>query len=276
MKAATIAIIGGGNMGRSLAGGLLADGYHAEKIWISGPNPEKLNLLAQQFGVNTTTDNVAAVQEADVVIFCVKPQKLQPVVKELAASIQKSRPLVISVASGVRVATLQQWVGEHIAIVRAMPNTPSLLGCGASGLFANGFTSSEQSNTAESILRAVGIVVWLQDEKMLDVVTGISGSGPAYFFMVMEMLQQAGEKLGLSPEVARLLTLQTAFGAARMALESPESLAQLRRHVTSPGGTTEAGIRVMEQADIRTILNNTVVAATQRSEEIARMFETTE
>jgi pyrroline-5-carboxylate reductase len=255
---------------------LLADGYDAKKIWVASPTQEKLNQLAQKFGVNTTTDNQAAVKNADVIIFCVKPKMLQDVATQLASIIQQTKPLILSTVSGVRVSTMQHWLGDKIAIVRAMPNTPALIGCGASGLFANKFVTPEQANNAESILRAVGVVVWLQDEKLVDVVTGISGSGPAYFFLIMEALQQAAERLGLSPEVARLLTLQTAFGAGRMALESSEDLADLRRHVTSVGGTTEQGIRVLEEADIRAILYNTALAAKNRAEELANQYAASE
>jgi pyrroline-5-carboxylate reductase len=276
MKSAIIAIIGGGHMGRSLVGGLLADGYDGQKIWIAGPSQEKLNHLAQQFGVNTTTDNQAAVKNADVIIFCVKPQILQGVAAQLAGVIQKTKPLIVSVVTGVRVAAIQHWIGDQIAIVRAMPNTPALIGCGASGLYANKFVTQEQANNAESILRAVGVVVWLQDEKLVDVVTAISGSGPAYFFLIMEALQQAAERLGLAPEVARLLTLQTAFGAGRMALESSEELANLRRHVTSPGGTTEQAVRVLEEADIRGLLYKTALAAKNRAEQLANQHEASE
>ncbi len=276
MKSAIIAIIGGGNMGRSLIGGLIADGYDAKKIWVAGPTENKLNQLAQTFGVNITTDNQTAANDADVIIFCVKPKILHAAAAPLAAIIQKNKPLILSVAAGVRIATIQHWLGDQISIVRAMPNTPALIGCGASGLFANKFVTPAQARDAESILRAVGVVVWLPEEKLVDVVTGVSGSGPAYFFLIMEALQQAGERLGLTPEVARLLTLQTAFGASRMALESSEELANLRKQVTSPGGTTEQGVRVLEEADIRGIMYKTALAAKNRAEELANQYAASE
>jgi pyrroline-5-carboxylate reductase len=276
MKTATIAIIGGGNMGTSLVGGLLADGYHGEKIWMADPKQERLNQLSQQFGVNTTTENETAIQDADIVILAVKPQTMHRVANTLSNTVQTKKPLVISIAAGIRESSLRLWLGDQVAIVRAMPNTPALIGCGATALFANKFVTPEQSNNAESILRAVGIVVWLQDEKLIDVVTAVSGSGPAYFFLMMEALQHAAEQQGLTPDVARLLTLQTAFGAGRMALESADTLSNLRKNVTSPGGTTEHGVRVLEEANIRSIMSNTVQAAKNRSEELAKMFETAE
>lgn len=276
MKTATIAIIGGGNMGASLAGGLIADGYPADKIWMTDISEERLTTLQQRFNVNTTTDNKDAIKSAEIIILCTKPQVLHKITAEFAPLIQTQKPLVISIAAGIRESSLQQWLGGNIAIVRAMPNTPALIGCGATALFANAFVTPEQSNTAESILRAVGLIVWLQDEKLMDVVTGLSGSGPAYFFLIMDVMQQAGEQMGLTKDVSRLLTLQTAFGAARMALESSETLTELRKQVTSPGGTTEQGIRIMEEANIQRILADTVKAAKIRSEELARMFESTE
>jgi pyrroline-5-carboxylate reductase len=273
MNKAIIAIIGSGNMGASLIGGLIADGYPASNIWITDPAVDRLKQIEHQFGVNGTTDNHKAVKHADVVIFAVKPQIFAPVAKDLAASIQQKKPLVMSVAAGIRETTLQQWLGGNLAIVRSMPNTPALIGCGAAALYANQHVSAPQRDIAESILRAVGLVVWLEDEKLMDAVTALSGSGPAYFFMVMEVLQQAAEDLGLPKEIARLLTLQTGFGAARMALESETSVGELRKQVTSPGGTTEAALNVLEQENLRHIFAKALNAAAARSEELANRSE---
>jgi pyrroline-5-carboxylate reductase len=276
MNKATIAIIGSGNMGASLIGGLIADGYPADKIWVTDPAIERLKQIEHQFGVHTTTQNHAAVKHADVVIFSIKPQIFASVAKDLAEAIQQKKPLVMSVAAGIRETTIQQWLGGNIAIVRSMPNTPALIGCGAAALFANAYVSHSERDIAESILRAVGLVVWLDNEKLMDAVTALSGSGPAYFFMVMEAMQQAAEALGLPKEIARLLTLQTGFGASRMALESEASISDLRKQVTSPGGTTEAALQVLEQENLRGIFANALNAAAHRSEELANRSEKTE
>jgi pyrroline-5-carboxylate reductase len=276
MKAATIAIIGGGNMGASLAGGLIKDGYSPAKIWMTDLAQDKLDYLRQHLSVHTTVDNLAAVKNADIIILAVKPQILHTVSKELAATVQARKPLIISIAAGIRIASIEHWLGDNLAIVRSMPNTPALVGCGATALFANKHTSVDQRDNAESILRAVGLAVWVADEKMMDAVTALSGSGPAYFFLMMEAMQQAGEELGLPKDTARLLTLQTALGAARMALESEKPAAELRRNVTSPGGTTEQGVRVLEEANIRKIFMDTLHAAQQRSEELAKLFDAME
>lgn len=275
MNKAIIAIIGSGNMGASLIGGLIADGYPANKIWVTDPSTTKLMHLKETFGVHTTTDNQTAVNTADIVLIAVKPQILPDVAKTLATPIQQRKPLVISIAAGIREYALQTWLGGNIPIVRCMPNTPALIGCGASALFANSHTSHEQRNTAESILRAVGLVVWLEDEKQMDAVTALSGSGPAYFFLVMEILQTIGEQLGLPKDIARLLTLQTGFGATRMALESTLSASELRQQVTSPGGTTERALQVLEKENIRQIFTDALTAATKRSEELANHSEST-
>jgi pyrroline-5-carboxylate reductase len=276
MKTATIAIIGGGNMGTSLVGGLINDGYPADKIWMTDISAERLVYLKQNYGVNTTAQNQEAVKSADTVIFSIKPQVFQTVTTALKPILQTQKPLVISIAAGIRENSIQTWLGGNLPIVRAMPNTPALIGCGATALFANSYVSDTQAKSAEAILRAVGIVAWVKDETLMDVVTALSGSGPAYFFLMMDVLQQAGEKMGLPSEISHALTLQTVFGAARMAMESNESLTTLRKQVTSPGGTTEQGLRVLEESNIQGILTETLNAAKTRSEELAKQFEATE
>lgn len=268
MKTSVITLLGAGNMGSSLLSGLIRNHYPAEKLWITDPSEEKLHHVKNQFPVNITTDNQQALQHADVVILAVKPQILPQVLMDAAAIIQQKKPLVISIAAGVREASIQQWLGGQIAIVRSMPNTPALLGCGASALYANTLVSAEQHALAESILRSVGITVWLEQENLMDTVTALSGSGPAYFFLMMEALQNAAIECGLPPETARLLTLQTAYGAARMALESDIDVVQLRKNVTSPGGTTEQAVRVLEEGQLRALLKKAVDAAKKRSEEL--------
>ena len=272
MTTTKIAILGAGNMGTSLLGGLIANHYSPKNIFVTDTDSHKLEQLQKQFQVQTSTDNKTAVQNAEVVILAVKPQTIASVTKEIAPAIQQKKPLVISIAAGVRANSLQKILGENIPIVRCMPNTPALIGCGASALFANTQVSPEQRDLAESILRAVSVIVWLDDEKQMDAITALSGCGPAYFFLVMESLQSAAEKMGLSADVARLLTQQTALGAARMALESEFSVAQLRQKVASPGGSTERALQVLEDGKIRDLFAKALFAAKTRSEELAETF----
>lgn len=275
MNSPTIAILGAGNMGASLLGGLINNQYAADKIWVTDKDTTKLDLLKKQFNVNTSTDNVDAIQMADVIIIAVKPQILSHVAKEIALTVKKHNPLILSIAAGIRMSSLQHWLGETVPIVRVMPNTPALIGCGASVLYANHHVNTTQHSIAESILRAVGITVWITDENQMDIVTALSGSGPAYFFLIMEALQKAAQQLGLPNDIAKLLTLQTAYGATRMAMESEWDIVKLREHVTSPGGTTEQAIGVFEEANIRDICLNVLTAAEQRSKELAALFEKT-
>ena len=265
----TLSFIGGGNMARSLIGGLVADGWPADRIHVTDPNPDPLAHLAQRFGVSTGGDNGAAVAKADIVVLAVKPQVMRTVAGDIASAVQARRPLVISIAAGIRSADLDRWLGGNTSIVRCMPNTPALVQSGATALFANARVDVEQRNLAESILRAVGLTLWLDDEQLMDAVTALSGSGPAYFFLIMEALQAAGMQLGLPEQTARLLALQTAFGAAKMALESDEDAAILRQRVTSPGGTTERALQVFEQGDLRGLIARALTAARDRSRELA-------
>lgn len=269
MASPVIAIIGSGNMGSSLIIGLIKNGHPKSHLWATDPAPEKLAHLKKTFDIHTTDDNEAAVLAADVVIFAIKPQLFAQVAQSLHRPIQQRKPLVISIAAGIREQHIQQWLGGDVSIVRTMPNTPALIGCGATALFANSFVSAEQHSLADSILRAVGITVWLQDEKLLDTVTALSGSGPAYFFLIMEAMQDAAVSLGLPADIARLLTLETALGAARMAIESGASPNELRHQVTSPGGTTEKAISVLEENNIRYIFELALQAAKIRSQELA-------
>ena len=211
-------------------------------------------------------------QHAQVAVLAVKPQTAKTVVQELAPSIQAKHPLVISIAAGIRESHLREWLSNDIAIVRTMPNTPALVGSGVTALFANAAVNNEQKNLAESIMRAVGMTLWVDDEALMDAVTALSGSGPAYFFLIMEAIEDAGHRLGLPHDTARLLTLQTAFGAAKMALESTEELGILRQRVTSPGGTTERAIKVLQDHHLPEIFDEALRAAHQRSVELASMF----
>jgi pyrroline-5-carboxylate reductase len=267
-----LAFIGGGNMARSLVGGLIADGWDPGRIRVADPDPQQTDQLAQRFSVTTTQDNHTALQLADAVVLAVKPQVIKSVVGELADVIAAQRPLVISIAAGIRATTLRGWLDMDTAIVRTMPNTPALVQSGATALFANPAVSEEQRNLAESVMRAVGLTLWVDDEDLMDAVTALSGSGPAYFFLFMEALQDAGTDLGLPVETARLLTLQTAFGAAKMALESTEDAAALRQRVTSPGGTTECALDYLRQHGFEETVLGALRAAAERSHELAAKF----
>jgi pyrroline-5-carboxylate reductase len=267
-----VGFIGAGNMARSLAGGLARNGWPRDRIALSDPDHTQRAAVTQSLGLTVHDNNLEVARQADILVFAVKPQLLAQVATELAVTVQQKKPLVISIAAGVRSADIERWLGGNIPIVRAMPNTPALIGSGAAGLYGNARVTETQHDQAESILRAVGATVWVTDEQLIDVVTALSGSGPAYFFLVMEALEEAAIKAGLDPTHARLLTLETAVGAAKMALEGSEEPALLRKRVTSPGGTTEAAINVMEQSGLRRILGEAVAAATRRAHELGDLF----
>ncbi|MEJ2316766.1 MAG: pyrroline-5-carboxylate reductase [Gammaproteobacteria bacterium] len=269
MKEKSIAFIGAGNMAGALIRGLLKDGHPAERIIAMDPDRRKLDAFSSESNINCTTDSSSAVSAADVVVLAVKPQVMADVAQQLAPAVRKYRPLVLSVAAGIRIEHLRHWLGDDCAIVRTMPNTPAMLQAGATGLFASDTVSDEQRSLAESIMRAAGITIWVEHEGLIDAVTAVSGSGPAYFFLFMEQMIRSAQSLGLGEEEATLLTLQTALGAARMALESDDSPATLRAKVTSPGGTTEQAIRVFEQEGLERILKQAMTAARDRSIELS-------
>ena len=268
-KPTTITFIGAGNMARSLIVGLLQDQANVA-LRVADPDQGQLDAIRQHWpDVFTSIDNLEAMQGADVVVLAVKPQIMRDVVQGLAEQAQRSRPLMISVAAGIREQALNHWLGGNMPLVRCMPNTPALVQTGATGLYANAQVSDAQRSTAESILRAVGITLWFADEGKLDAVTAVSGSGPAYFFLVMEAMQAAAEQLGIPAEDAHLLVVQTALGAARLALESNDPPAELRRKVTSKGGTTEAALKVLNEGGLSALFAQALQAAEQRSCELA-------
>ena len=272
MKETKLAFIGCGNMARSLIGGLIADGWDPRNIRVADSDPAQLERISGTSTVTTFTQNNAAITDVDVVVLAIKPQITAMVCRELADTIARQQPLVISIAAGIRESALRNWLGKQTAIVRSMPNTPAMVQSGAAALYANPAVSEAQRSIAESILRAVGLAIWIDDEALMDAVTALSGSGPAYFFLFMESLEAAGCKLGLPPQTARLLTLQTAFGAAKMALESSEDAATLRRRVTSPGGTTENAVAVFEANGFAGLVSQALHAAASRSRELADEF----
>jgi pyrroline-5-carboxylate reductase len=218
MKTKNIGFIGGGNMASSLMKGLIASGHSPQQIWVSDVNQQTLQTLASTLRINISDNNEAVIKEVDVVVLAVKPQVLQEVAKTVAKPLQHKKLLVVSIAAGINQRSLKQWIGDEIAIVRCMPNTPALVLTGATALHANSNVSDEQKDLAENILRAVGISLWVEHETELDAVTAVSGSGPAYYFLLMESMEKAAQELGLSQQTARLLIQQTALGAAKIAL----------------------------------------------------------
>jgi len=272
MNDTTIGFIGAGNMTTSLIGGLIADGWSAQNIIISDPDADRREALVSRYQVHSNTDNLETVMAADVLVLAVKPQLLNEVCTALADTVTQKNCLVISIAAGIRLDDISRWLGQHRLLVRTMPNTPALVQSGATALFADSSVDAGGRDLAETIMRAVGLTLWLDNEQQIDAVTAVSGSGPAYFFYVMEAMQAAAEELGLSTEQAQLLTVQTAFGAAKMALESPDKPEQLRQQVTSPGGTTERALSILETAGLKAIFQQALNGARDRSIELADMF----
>ena len=273
MKIQKIGFIGGGNMASSLISGLIASGHSPQDVWVSDINPKTLKVLADNLKVNTSTNNDDIINAVDVIVLAVKPQILSSVAKNAATSIQRKQNLVVSIAAGISQHSLSQWLGDNIAIVRCMPNTPALVLTGATALHANAQVTTEQHDLAENIMRSVGIALWVNDESELDVVTAVSGSGPAYYFLLMEAMEKVAIDMGMSEITARLLVQQTALGAAKIALESSESPEQLRKRVTSPGGTTEQAIETFEQGGFTALVSKALHAARNRSIEMSKTTE---
>jgi pyrroline-5-carboxylate reductase len=267
-RRARTVFIGGGNMARSLIGGLVAAGHDASAIRITDPSAAKRSDLAGSYGVEAYADNVTAVADAEVVVLAVKPQSLAAVAAELTEAVNRRAPLIVSVAAGVRVEDLARWLGYGGPVVRCMPNTPALLGEGVTALCANERASADDRRKAQTILETAGPVIWLDDEALMDIVTAVSGSGPAYFFLFMEALADAAAKRGLAAEQARLLATQTALGAARMATFGEEGPGELREKVTSKGGTTAEALAVFDQLGLATLVDRAVEAAASRAREL--------
>ncbi len=268
----TIAFIGGGNMARSLIGGLLKRGQVATSIAVSEPFAATAEALVRDFGIAVYSDCASAVAGKAVWLLAVKPQMMREVCEGLRAQVDASEPLVISIAAGISLASLRQWLGPKAKLVRCMPNTPALIGAGMTALFAETDVNAEHRTSAQDLLNAAGASVWVEAEALMDAVTATSGSGPAYFFLMIEAMQAAAIAQGLSPEVARALVLNTAYGAAKMALESDEAASILRERVTSPGGTTAAALAVFEQTGFRSHVNEAIAAATARGKTLSAQF----
>lgn len=261
-----ITFIGGGNMAQALIGGLLARGLPATRITVSDP-VEKVRLMLAEKDLHVTDDNAAAIRDADIVVFAVKPQVFAGILKPLKGKLEGK--LVISIVAGAEIATIAS-ILETGRIVRVMPNTPALVQTGAHGLFANEAVTAQDRELASQVLASTGLTIWVNSEAQIDAVTAVSGSGPAYFFYMMESMIRAGKNLGLDEKVATALTLQTALGAAQMAITSASSPAELRRNVTSPNGTTQAAIEVFDHAHISQNIQAALAAAQKRSQELAQ------
>lgn len=259
-------------MARSLIGGLLKRGQTTTSISVSEPFAATAESLVRDFGVAVYSDSKVAVAGKAIWLLAVKPQMMREVCEGLCAQADKSAPLVISIAAGISLVSLRQWLGPKAKIVRSMPNTPALIGAGITALFAEADVSAEQRESAQNLLNAAGASVWVESEALMDAVTATSGSGPAYFFLMIEAMEAAAIAQGLSADVARTLVLNTAYGAAKMALESDEPTSILRERVTSPGGTTAAALSVFEQAGFRAHVNDAISAATTRGKELAAQF----
>jgi len=270
-----IAFIGGGHMSSALVGGLRARGAAPQHIIVSDPVPAQRARLQFDFGVRVTADNAEAVRDADLVVLAVKPQQMAEAAQGIAAELAARPRPVVSVAAGIRLANLRHWLGDGLPLVRAMPNRPALIGAGITAAYADPGVGPGERAAVEGVLSAAGALVWLEDESQMDAVTALSGSGPAYFFLLIEALEDAGVTLGLPRATARQLAVHTALGSGRMAAEGTDPPATLREQVTSRGGTTAAALAVLEEAGLRATFGAALAAAARRSAELADEFGAT-
>jgi pyrroline-5-carboxylate reductase len=266
----TISFIGAGNMASAIIGGMLDNGFQADKIWVSAPDDNHLQSIRKRFGISVTTDNRYCAQQADMVVLAVKPQVMAEVCQDIAPVVQNTRPLMVSIAAGLTADTLDEWLGGGLPLVRVMPNTPSLVGKGAAGLYANSQVKDKQKKMVQAVFESIGSALWVEDENLLHAVTALSGSGPAYFFLMLEALESAATEAGIDPETARELAIQTMAGAAEMAGRSEHDPAQLKRNVMSPGGTTEQAIHTFEDGGLRDLVKEAYGAAFKRSQEMSK------
>jgi pyrroline-5-carboxylate reductase len=275
MDAGKIAFIGGGNMGRALVAALRRDGVAAARIAVGETDAALRAALNREFGVAASADNGQVAAGAAVLVLAVKPQDMARVLQPLAAQLLRDRPVLLSIAAGLRTADLARWCGGAVPVVRAMPNRPALVGAGATAVYAAPDVTAPQRALAEAVLRPAGSVVWLDDESQLDAVTALSGSGPAYFFLLAEAMADAGIALGLPPPAARELAIATLHGSGVMAAQGDGDLARLRAEVTSRGGTTEAALRSFADSDLPGVVARAMRAAEQRSRELAASLSPT-
>jgi len=267
-----ISFIGAGNMATSLIGGLVSDGHKPDHIRAADPRAEQRERVHREFGIEIFDDNNKATDGADIVVLAVKPQVMPEVASALSAAAAENRPLVVSVAAGIREPDLRRWLGYDAAIVRTMPNTPALVQYGATALFANEFVDQAARDDAQGVMRAVGITEWVEHEMLLDAVTAVSGSGPAYCFLLLELMTNTGVSMGLDTPVAKRLALQTVLGAATMAMKSEHNPARLRENVTSPGGTTEAALNILYEGGVEALFDQALKGAQARAVELGQML----
>ncbi|GAA0240306.1 pyrroline-5-carboxylate reductase [Marinomonas primoryensis] len=267
----SIAFIGVGNMARAIFSGMLANGYPAEKIIGTSRTPEKRDYYHEQYGITMLADNDMAVNQADVVVLCVKPAQMQAVIEDFSAQVRDDQ-LFISVAAGVELDSLAYWLGKSVAIVRSMPNTPSQLGAGMTGLIANEYTTEGQKTQVSELFSSIGHSVWIEEEEHMHTVTSLSGSAPAYFFRFLEAMIENGKEQGLDEKTSRALASHAMLGAARMVIELDEPIAQLRNNITSPKGTTEQALLSFEASNIDKIVADAMTACVNRSKKMANDF----
>ena len=268
-----IGMLGAGNMGRAIIAALLRCGWRTEQIRVGEPLQSARSALRRELGITACADNAETIEDIDVLVLAVKPQQMATVLAPLAPRLMQQRPLILSIAAGIRIADLQRCCGGSLAIVRAMPNRAALVGAGASGLFAAENVSTAQRALAETVLSCCGAVVWVEREALIDTVTALSGSGPAYFFLLAEAMAEAGTQLGLDPQAARQLAIATLHGAGVLAQHSDGNLSRLREEVTSKGGTTEAALAVFDAENLRATVLRAMRAAEVRGRELAEQFK---
>ncbi len=265
-----VGLIGGGNMARAIAGGLFRGGMHATDILIAEPRPEQCEILRQElYGAMVSDDNSLVAAEAETLLFAVKPQILKDVCRDLATTVQRHKPLIVSIAAGPRIEDIDDWLGGGMRIVRVMPNQPALIDQGISALFANKLTDDAGRNLAEKVMTAVGQVVWLDSESLMDAVTAVSGTGPAYFYLLIDIMIESAIEFGIDPDTARSLVVETARGATALASAEAESMSSLIERVRSPGGTTTAAFDCLDAADVRGIFAKAIEAAQVRAAALA-------
>lgn len=266
-----VGLIGGGNMGRAIGGGLLRGGMHATDLMVAEPVALQADRLRKElYGARVTDDNNAVAAAAEVLLFSVKPQILRPVCEGVAKTVQKSRPLIMSIAAGPKIDDINDWLGGGLSVVRVMPNQPALIDQGISALFANDATSDAHRDLAEQVMSAVGQVVWLDSESKMDAVTAVSGTGPSYFYLLIDVMIESAMRFGIDADTARVLAVETARGATSLAAAETESMGKLIERVRSPGGTTTAAFETLEASDARGIFAAAIEAAEKRAAELAK------
>ncbi len=273
MQHKMITFIGAGHMASALMRGLTAAEYPGHCITVHDISVDKAQALAENLGLEHQADLALAVAKAEIIVLAVKPNGIATVCQALKAAIAH-KPLIISVAAGVKLSSIERFLGQGpLPMVRSMPNTPALIGCGATGLYANAKVDASLRNWSESLFRSVGIVQWFEQEKLLDSVTALSGSGPAYIFLVMEAMQEAGIALGLDPQLAKTFTIQTVLGASRIALETAHPISELREQVTSPGGTTEKALSILNQGQLKDLFLKALQSAYDQAQLLSATYD---